>query len=112
MCIRDRFTSGTTGLAKVVMLSHNNISQNVYNMSKLVHPKEGGVGLSVLPMHHAYEMTCHIMTCYYQGLCIAICEGIRYIQKNLVEVDAEIMLGAVSYTHLDVYKRQVLWRLR
>ncbi len=101
------FTSGTTGLAKGVMLSHNNISQNVYNMSKLVHPKEGGVGLSVLPMHHAYEMTCHIMTCYYQGLCIAICEGIRYIQKNLVEVDAEIMLG-VPLIFEKMYKN--LWK--
>ncbi|MEG0923665.1 MAG: AMP-binding protein [Anaerovoracaceae bacterium] len=87
------FTSGTTGLAKGVMLSHKNISQNVYNMSKLVTIREHGIGLSVLPMHHVYEMTCHIMTCYYQGLTIAICEGIKYIQKNLVEVHADVMLG-------------------
>ncbi|MEF9921796.1 MAG: AMP-binding protein [Anaerovoracaceae bacterium] len=51
------FTSGTTGLAKGVMLSHKNISQNVYNMSKLVTIREHGIGLSVLPMHHVYEMT-------------------------------------------------------
>jgi len=45
------FTSGTTDKSKGVMLSHKNIASNVYNMSKYVHIKEPGVGLSVLPMH-------------------------------------------------------------
>ncbi|MDQ9825759.1 AMP-binding protein, partial [Acinetobacter sp. 163] len=54
------FTSGTTGMAKGVMLSHKNITANVYNMSKYVKIMENGIGLSVLPMHHTYEMTCHI----------------------------------------------------
>ncbi len=79
------FTSGTTGLAKGVMLSHKNISANVYNMSKYVKIRKPGVGLSVLPMHHSYEMTCHIFTGMYQGMCVAICEGLKYIQKNLKE---------------------------
>jgi len=87
------FTSGTTGLAKGVMLSQRNIAANVYNMSKLVHIPEGGVVLSILPVHHAYEMTCDIWTTFYQGQTIAICEGIKYIQKNMVEVGACIMLG-------------------
>lgn len=87
------FTSGTTGLAKGVMLSHKNISANVYNMSKYVKIEQPGVGLSVLPMHHSYEMTCHIFTGIYQGMCIAICEGLKYIQKNLKESQATVMLG-------------------
>lgn len=87
------FTSGTTGLAKGVMLSHKNISANVYNMSKYVKIRQPGVGLSVLPMHHSYEMTCHIFTGLYQGMCVAICEGLRYIQKNLKESRATVMLG-------------------
>lgn len=86
------FTSGTTGMAKGVMLSHKNLTANVYNMSKYVNVK-GGTGLSVLPMHHSYEMTCHIMTGLYQGIAIAICEGLKYIQSNLAEVNASIMLG-------------------
>lgn len=48
------FTSGTTGLAKGVMLSHRNLSQNVFNMSKYVHIPEAGRVLDVLPMHHVY----------------------------------------------------------
>lgn len=87
------FTSGTTGMAKGVMLSHKNIAANVYNMSKYVKIMEDGVGLSVLPMHHTYEMTCHVMTGVYQGITIAICEGLKYIQKNLSEIPANVMLA-------------------
>lgn len=87
------FTSGTTGMAKGVMLSHKNISANVYNMSKFVKIRRPGVGLSVLPMHHTFEMTCHVCTGLYQGCCIAICEGLKYIQKNMQESKATVMLG-------------------
>lgn len=87
------FTSGTTGMAKGVMLSHKNIAANVQNMSRLVHLHEDWVILSILPIHHAYEMTCVIWTTFFQGKTIAICEGIRYIQKNMVEVGASCMVG-------------------
>ena len=86
------FTSGTTGQSKGVMLSHKNISANVYNMSKYVKIRSGG-GLSVLPMHHTYELTCHVFTAIYQGVFVAICEGLRYIQPNLKESGASVMLG-------------------
>lgn len=87
------FTSGTTGLAKGVMLSHKNISSNVYNMSKYVRIQKPGRGLSVLPMHHTFEMTCHICTAMYQGMTIVICEGLKHIQKNMQESHATVMLG-------------------
>lgn len=87
------FTSGTMGMAKGVMLSHKNIAANVYNMSKYVKIIDNGIGLSVLPMHHSYEMTCHIFTGLYQGIAIAICEGLKYIQKNLQESHTTVMLG-------------------
>lgn len=87
------FTSGTTGLAKGVMLSHKNITANVYNMSKYVCIPTGDIGLSVLPMHHSYELTCHIFTAFYQGMTVAICEGLKYIVKNMAEAPAGVMLG-------------------
>ncbi len=87
------FTSGTTGLAKGVMLSHKNLTANVYNMSKYVDVSNNWTGLSVLPMHHTYEMTCHVLTCMYQGCCVAICEGLKYIVKNMAESQANVMLG-------------------
>ncbi len=87
------FTSGTTGRSKGVMLSHKNLSANVYNMSKYVRIRRPGVGLSVLPMHHTYELTCHVFTGLYQGMAVAICEGLRYIQPNLKESRATVMVG-------------------
>ena len=87
------FTSGTTGMAKGVMLSHKNIAANVYNMSKFVNITGDWTGLSVLPMHHTYELTCHVFTSIYQGCCIAICEGLKYIVKNMAESQATLMLG-------------------
>lgn len=87
------FTSGTTGLAKGVMLSHYNITSNVYNMSKYVSIPPDDFGLSVLPMHHSYELTCHIFTGIYQGMTIAICEGLKSILKNMQEAPAGVMLG-------------------
>lgn len=87
------FTSGTTGLAKGVMMSHRNIAWNVYAMSQYFIIPEPGIVFSMLPIHHVYEMTCDIWTTFYQGKTIAICEGIRYIQKNLQETHANVMLG-------------------
>lgn len=87
------FTSGTTGMAKGVMLSHKNISSNVYNLSKYLDLKYPGCGLSILPMHHTYELTGHVFTAMYQGLTIAICEGLRHIQRNLKESGATVVLA-------------------
>ena len=98
------FTSGTTGMAKGVMLSQRNIAANVQNMSKYVKIDDDGIGLSVLPMNHSYEMTCHIFTGFYQGMAIAICEGLKYIQKNLVESKATVMLG-VPLIFENIYKK-------
>lgn len=98
------FTSGTTGLAKGVMLSHRNLAQNVFNMSKYVNVPKNGRVLSVLPMHHAYEMSCTVMTCFYQGATVVVCEGLKYIQTNFVEAKCCIMLG-VPLIFENIYRK-------
>lgn len=87
------FTSGTTGLAKGVMLSHRNLAQNVYNMSKFFRIPDGGRVLSVLPIHHAYEMSCTVMASFYQGATVVVCEGLKHIQSNFAEAECSVMLG-------------------
>lgn len=87
------FTSGTTGLAKGVMLSHRNFAKNVQEMSKFFRGPKCARVLSVLPMHHAYEMTCTCMTCFYQGMTVVVCEGLKHLQSNFIEAKCNIMLG-------------------
>ncbi|MCL1808321.1 MAG: AMP-binding protein [Clostridiales bacterium] len=101
------FTSGTMGLAKGVMLSHRNLASNVFHMSKYVKIREDGVGLSVLPMHHSYEMTCDVFTGLYQGMAIAICEGLKHIAKNMAEVKATVMLS-VPLVYESMHKK--IWK--
>ena len=87
------FTSGTTGLAKGVMLSHKNLANNVLQLSQYFKIPEPGIVFSILPVHHVYAMTCDILTTFYQGKTIAVCEGLKYIQKNMTEVHPNVMLG-------------------
>ena len=87
------FTSGTTGVPKGVMLSHKNIVTNVYAMSKYVNVSYNDTSLSVLPIHHTYEFTCHLMTAAYQGCRVAFCEGLKYIVRNMAESGASVLLA-------------------
>lgn len=86
------FTSGTTGKAKGVMLCHKNICANIVAASKLV-PKMGEyTSLSVLPIHHTYEFSLDYCFGTYMGATIAICQGLKYIAKDLKETKPHIFI--------------------
>ncbi|MBR0139679.1 MAG: AMP-binding protein, partial [Firmicutes bacterium] len=90
------FTSGTTGLAKGVMLSHKNLCSNVLatavyvDLDRLNGPK---VGLSILPMHHTYEFSANVLGSLYQGGTLAFCEGLKHIVKNMGEAGTTYMIA-------------------
>lgn len=87
------FTSGTTGLAKAVMLSQKNIASNLMNMCTLFDINENTRFFSVLPIHHSYECTCGFLCALYRGSSIAYCEGLKYIVKNLQEAKPTLFLA-------------------
>lgn len=87
------FTSGTTGIAKGVMLCHRNICDNLMVAPTLVKVQPEDIFFSVLPIHHTYECTCGFLMPLYKGASIAYCEGLKYIVKNLQEVKPTIFLG-------------------
>lgn len=87
------FTSGTTGLAKGVMLSQKNIASNLMNMCSLCEITESTRFFSVLPLHHTYECTCGFLCPLYRGASIAYCEGLKYMVKNMKEAHPSYFLG-------------------
>ncbi len=87
------FTSGTTSEAKGVMLCHKNIAANVTSTSSFIDITGNECALSVLPLHHTFENTLGMMFMIHSGVCIAYCQGIKYLAKNLKEFDVTLMIG-------------------
>lgn len=77
------FTSGTTGMAKGVMLSNKNVCSNVNSVIKLVDINEKDSTLCVLPLHHAYQSIVVLMMLSVGGS-ISFCENIRHTSSDLL----------------------------
>ena len=69
------YTSGTSGNAKGVMLSHRNLCQNIIAASHAQPAGKEDRWLSVLPMSHTYEMALSVLYPLYAGA------SVYYIQK-------------------------------
>ncbi len=76
------FTSGTTGTSKGVMLSEDNILASITASSNMINLPEDTVLMSVLPMHHTYELTCGQLTAIRLGVTICINNSLKYLMKN------------------------------
>ena len=98
------FTSGTTGFAKGVMLSHRNICSVITGVSATVSVKPTDSVLSILPLHHTYECTLGFLTIIYNGASIAFSEGLKYISKNLNEYKPTFLV-TVPLLLENVYKK-------
>ncbi len=79
------FTSGTTSLAKIVMLSQHNVCSNIYSTGCIAKVTQDDTFLSFLPLHHTYESTTTFLYGLYSGITIAFCDGLRYVSQNLKE---------------------------
>lgn len=64
------YTSGTSGNAKGVMLSHRNFCQNIKEASHAQPAGKRDRWLSILPMSHTYELTLAVLYPIYAGACV------------------------------------------
>lgn len=86
------YTSGTTGNAKGVMLSHRNLVANVMSTAKMVRLYQDDVLLSVLPLHHTYECTLGFLEALYSGAQIAFCGGVKDLPKDLLHYRPTVLV--------------------
>ena len=75
------FTSGTTGTSKAVMLSQKNIFSVVCSACETVEFTPDDTIVSVLPIHHTYELACFLSGLVY-GMRICINDSISHLLKN------------------------------
>jgi long-chain acyl-CoA synthetase len=70
------FTSGTTGFAKGVTLSHKGIIANASAAIRILMPGAKDVFIDVLPLHHTYPTTCTFIVPISIGIPVVIAEKI------------------------------------
>ncbi|MDD7401496.1 MAG: AMP-binding protein [Eubacteriales bacterium] len=87
------FTSGTTAVSKAVMLSHANITADIRALLETVKFEDPLRSLSLLPLHHTFENTCGFLSVLSLGGCIHVCDGLRYIGKNIQEYHVHMVIG-------------------
>lgn len=75
------FTSGTTGSSKCVMLSEKNLTSCVNAACEAVNFNENDRTVSVLPLHHTYELAIMFASLCY-GINIGINDTLRHLMRN------------------------------
>lgn len=98
------FTSGTTDLAKGVMLSHKNVVTDIMSVCSVLYIDETDSTLCMLPLHHTYACTTSFLLMLYNGCRISFIEGLKHIAKNLKETSPTILL-AVPLLLESMYKK-------
>ncbi len=97
------FTSGTTGTSKRVMLSQKNIFSVVSAAAETVEFTPDDVIVSVLPIHHTYELACMLAGLDY-GMKICINDSLTRVLKNfqIFQPTGLVLVPLFVYT---IYKK-------
>ncbi len=97
------FTSGTTSMAKAVLLSQQNILSNLYDMSLCEDIRSSDVNIAFLPYHHTFGCTGQLVM-LNAGASSCFCDGLKYVQKNLEEYQVSLFV-CVPLLIEAIYKR-------
>ena len=85
------FTSGTTSISKAVMLSHDNITSNLYALNCAEKLYDTAISLAFLPFHHTFGST-GLLLFLSNGVTNAFCDGLRHISQNLKEYKISVFV--------------------
>jgi len=87
------YTSGTTGPAKGVMLTHGNFTSNVSAILDALDINESDTHLSFLPLSHAFERTGGYYTVLAAGGSIYYAESMDTIPENIRDVKPTVVIS-------------------
>lgn len=89
------FTSGTTGQAKGVMLSHTNLLSNVEAVARTFEFGPGDRFLSVLPLHHTFESTGGFLCPLRVGASVCTARGLnsKELREDMQSSRATLFIG-------------------
>ncbi|MFW5782656.1 MAG: AMP-dependent synthetase/ligase, partial [Candidatus Muiribacteriaceae bacterium] len=71
------YTSGTTGVAKGVEITYNNLIFEVTELTKIIHFSEKNHLVSILPLNHTFEITAGLLGPLFSGASISYTKSIR-----------------------------------
>jgi len=86
------FNPASEGEVHGIMLSQKNICFNLSELTKTILCYPEDVYLSVLPISHIFETVCGFLYPLVSGACVAFCEGLRYLSRNIQEVRPTVMV--------------------
>jgi len=87
------YTSGTTGKPKGVMLTHDNVLENVKATMQRVAPIPEDIFLSFLPLSHTFERTAGYYLPVAAGSCVAHARSIALLSEDLKTVRPTILIS-------------------
>ena len=97
------FSSGSEGLPKGIMLSHQNIMANLKQISDVVNTQEQDVLMSCLPLFHAFGLTVNQFMPLIEGIpmvCHADPTDAVGVAKTIAQYRATILCGTSTFFRL------------
>ena len=90
------YTSGTTGRAKGVMLSHRNILSNAAAVASAIPPRRSDLFLSCLPLSHMFERTAGYYVPMMAGSRVAFSHSIARLSRELETIRPTVLISVPS----------------
>lgn len=88
-----KYTSGTSGRPKGVMLSHHNLLTSVNSCSQVVPVWQNDLFLSFLPLSHVFERTVGYYLAIMGGVTVAYARSIQELKNDLVTVRPSLLIS-------------------
>lgn len=99
------FTSGTSGRSKGVMLTHGNLSHEIYGPSAML-DLAGLSSLAVLPFHHTLGFNVTILIAYNLGVTTFLNKSLKTVSDDLLVARPDVLILVPLF--VEVFYKQIM----